>query len=169
MTEYSERNINNNLAPASVGKYGIRLRDNIYTKELSADYSKNKVIRKNTLTIGMGSSQIDIGILLDDETYCISPAYTTFKIHNINAAYLQEYLQSINAVLSAKYMITSVRQGKSVNKDELLMHPICICDSDIQQNIATFFAAFRNKLENEKSRLERLNSQKRFLLQQMFI
>ena len=117
----------------------------------------------------MGSSQIDIGILLNDETYCVAPAYTTFSIHNINAAYLQEYLQNISRILSSKYMITSVRQGKSVNKEELLAHKICICSSDEQHKIATSFVCLYKKLENEKSLLKQLYSQKRFVLQAMFI
>ena len=124
LTEYSERNRGQELPSVAVGKYGIRKRTDIYSKELSKDYSNNKVIYKNTLTIGMGSSQIDIGILLGDEIYCVSPAYTTYRIHDINPAYLQEYLIHINSILSFKYMITSVRQGKSVNKSALLQHKI---------------------------------------------
>ena len=63
LTEYSEKNLYNVYRPVAVGKYGIRKRESIYSKELASDYSKNKVIYKNTLTVGMGSNQIDIGIL----------------------------------------------------------------------------------------------------------
>ena len=54
--EYSERNSENKYKPVAVGKYGIRARESIYSKELAKDYSKNKVIRKGTLTVGMGSN-----------------------------------------------------------------------------------------------------------------
>ena len=115
LEEYSEKNVANNLQSVAVGKYGIRKREEIYSKELSADYSKNKVIRKNTLIIGMGSTQIDIGILTTDDCYCVSPAYTTYRIKGINSFYLQEYLIELNPLLSVRYMITSARQGKAVN------------------------------------------------------
>ena len=44
LSEYTERNVNNFYTPVAVGKYGIRKREEIYSKELAADYSKNKVI-----------------------------------------------------------------------------------------------------------------------------
>jgi type I restriction enzyme S subunit len=73
----------------AVGRYGIRTRESIYSKELAKDYSKNKVIGKNTLTVGMGSVQIDIGILTDDVKYSVSPAYHTYTITGINPDYLR--------------------------------------------------------------------------------
>ena len=42
--EYSERNTENKYSPVAVGKYGIRSRESIYSKELASDYSKNKLI-----------------------------------------------------------------------------------------------------------------------------
>jgi len=44
----------------------------------------------------MGSNQIDIGILLEDEKYCVSPAYSTYKIKNCNSKFLEYYLNLIN-------------------------------------------------------------------------
>lgn len=87
--EYKEKNTDNKYKPVAVGRYGIRKREDIYSKELAKDYSKNKLIYKNTLTVGMGSKQIDIGILTEDEIYAVSPAYHTFRINNIDANYLR--------------------------------------------------------------------------------
>lgn len=169
LTEYSERNRGQELPSVAVGKYGIRKRTDIYSKELSKDYSNNKVIYKNTLTIGMGSSQIDIGILLDNETYCVSPAYTTYRIHNINPTYLQEYLIHINSILSFKYMITSVRQGKSVNKSALLQHKIFVCNENEQNTIQYAFKIIKEKIAIEQNILKDLIGQKKYLLSKMFI
>ena len=169
LVEYSQKNSNNNLRLASIGKYGIRMRNEIYSKELSNDYSKNKVIFKDTLSIGMGSSQIDIGILSKDEQYCISPAYTTYKIVDINSDYLNEYLIYLNPLLSKKYMITGVRQGKSVNKTELLNHVIKVHSKVEQQKITKILTSLFNKLNNEKNILELYKKQKAYLLQNMFI
>ena len=169
LSEYTERNVNNFYTPVAVGKYGIRKREEIYSKELAADYSKNKVIRQNTLIIGMGSTQIDIGILLIDEIYCVSPAYTTYKIKNINASYLNELLTFLNPLLSKKYMIISSRQGKSVNKDELLAHKIFVHTNEIQIKIAELFHFLYAKIKKEKDILELYKKQKAYLLKNMFI
>ena len=89
ITEYSEKNIDGIYKPVSVGKYGIRQRSDIYKKELAADYSKNKLIHNNTMIVGMGSTQIDFGVLSKNVTYSVSPAYHTFKINTklINSKY----------------------------------------------------------------------------------
>ena len=169
LEEYSEKNVANNLQSVAVGKYGIRKREEIYSKELSADYSKNKVIRKNTLIIGMGSTQIDIGILTTDDCYCVSPAYTTYRIKGVNSFYLQEYLIELNPLLSVRYMITSARQGKAVNKEALMKHLMIIHSENEQKEICQCFENLYSRLQIEKEMLSALQKQKAFLLQSMFI
>ena len=169
LEEYSEKNVANNLQSVAVGKYGIRKREEIYSKELSADYSKNKVIRKDTLIIGMGSTQIDIGILTTDDYYCVSPAYTTYRIKGINSFYLQEYLIELNPLLSVRYMITSARQGKAVNKEDLMKHLMTIHSENEQKEICQCFENLYSRLQTEKEMLLALQKQKAFLLQSMFI
>ena len=169
LSEYSEKNTANNSQSVAVGKYGIRKREDIYSKELSADYSKNKVIGKDTLIIGMGSTQIDIGILVDDERDCVSPAYTTYHIIGINSFYLQEYLIELNPLLSVRYMITSARQGKAVNKDDLLRHVLTVHSTDEQAQISMQFKSLYKRLQIEKEMLSALQRQKAFLLKAMFI
>lgn len=58
--EYKEKNTDNKYKPVAVGRYGIRKREDIYSKELAKDYSKNKLIYKNTLTVGMGSIGVSL-------------------------------------------------------------------------------------------------------------
>lgn len=169
LEEYSEKNVANNLQSVAVGKYGIRKREEIYSKELSADYSKNKVIRKNTLIIGMGSTQIDIGILTTDDCYCVSPAYTTYRIKGVNSFYLQEYLIELNPLLSVRYMITSARQGKAVNKEDLMKHLMTVHSENEQKEICQCFENLYSRLQIEKEMLSALQKQKAFLLQSMFI
>ena len=169
LSEYSEKNANNAFIPIAVGKHGIRKRNEIYNKELSSDYSKNKVIHQNTLVIGMGSTQIDIGVLTNKETFCVSPAYTTYKINNINASYLNELLIFLNPLLSKKYMIISARQGKSVNKKELLTYKIFVHSNKIQIKIEKLFKLLCFRIQKEKDILELYKKQKAYLLKNMFI
>ncbi|MCI6014624.1 MAG: restriction endonuclease subunit S [Coprobacillus sp.] len=134
---YSEKNTEQKYFPVAVGKYGIRKREDIYKKELAKDFSKNKVIRKNTLTIGMGSTQIDIGILDTDDVYSVSPAYHTYKINTniVIPKYLDWLLKCINPELSKLYMIASARQGKSVDFERMMKHKISIPSLEEQEKI----------------------------------
>ena len=117
----------------------------------------------------MGSTQIDIGILTDNEIYCVSPAYTTYNIKNINSSYLNELLLFLNPLLSKRYMIISARQGKSVNKYELLAHKIFVHSTQIQIIIGKLFNKLYLKIQKEKEILSLYKKQKAYLLQNMFI
>lgn len=169
LVEYSERNHGNSREVVAVGKSGIRKREELFSRELSKDYSANKVIRKNTLTIGMGSNQIDFGILLEDKEFCVSPAYTTYRIVGVNSAYLKELLTWLNPILSFKYMITSVRQGKTVNKDELMRHPISLCSEKEQFRIQLIMSTIKRLMDVGTETLSLYQRQKQFFLQKLFI
>lgn len=117
----------------------------------------------------MGSTQIDIGILTTNNCYCVSPAYTTYRINGINSFYLQEYLIELNPLLSVRYMITSARQGKAVNKEDLMKHLMIIHSEDEQEKICHCFTDLYHRLQIEKEMLSALQKQKAFLLQSMFI
>lgn len=122
LTEYKETNKDSLYEPVAVGKYGIRKRNEIYKKELSDDYSKNKVIRTNTLIVGMGSNQIDIGVLSDDKIYSVSPAYHTYRINIqvVDSDYLDLLFKANNANYFRKYSIATARQGKKIDLKSLL-------------------------------------------------
>ena len=133
ISEYKELNSTGEFAPVAVGRYGIRTRESIYSKELAKDYSKNKLIFKDTLTVGMGSVQIDIGILTDDVTYSVSPAYHTYRISGIDSDYLRYCLQCRNKDMFLRYVKRGSRQGKSIDLKRWLTYEIPVY-SDVQQN-----------------------------------
>ena len=132
----NEKNIFNSYEPVAVGKYGIRKRSEIYTKDLASDFSKNKVIRYGSLIIGMGSKQIDFGVLCEDESYCVSPAYHTYSIDTklANPRYLELALKASNSHLTKKYMIASARQGKAVDTKGLFKEKINLPTLNEQSN-----------------------------------
>ena len=133
ISEYKELNSTGEFAPVAVGRYGIRTRESIYSKELAKDYSKNKLIFKDTLTVGMGSVQIDISILTDDVTYSVSPAYHTYRISGIDSDYLRYCLQCRNKDMFLRYVKRGSRQGKSIDLKRWLTYEIPVY-SDVQQN-----------------------------------
>ena len=135
LTEYIEKNSENKYRPVAVGRYGIRSRESIYSKELAKDYSKNKLIYKDTLTVGMGSVQIDIGVLTDDETFSVSPAYHTYKIKGIDSSYLRYCLECRNQDMFTRYVKRGSRQGKSIDLKRWLTYEIPIYDEIKQKEI----------------------------------
>ena len=135
LTEYKEKNEGNKYRPVAVGRYGIRTRESIYSKELAKDYSKNKLIFKNTLTVGMGSTQIDIGVLSDDATYAVSPAYHTYRIHDINSDYLRYCLECRNQDMFVRYVKRGSRQGKTIDLKRWITYKIPVYSESVQAEI----------------------------------
>ena len=135
LTEYVERNDNNQYIPVAVGRYGIRKREDIYSKELAKDYSKNKLIFKDTLTVGMGSVQMDIGVLVEQETYSVSPAYHTYRINGIDSSYLKYCLECRNKDMFSRYVKRGSRQGKSIDLKRWLTYEIPVYPEDEQREI----------------------------------
>ena len=136
LTEYKEKNKENKYKPVAVGRYGIRKRESIYSKELAKDYSKNKLIFKNTLTVGMGSTQIDIGILTDDIICSVSPAYHTYRVNGINATYLRYCLECRNQDMFVRFVKRGSRQGKTIDLKRWLKYEIPVWNAEMQIEIA---------------------------------
>lgn len=157
LTEYIEKNSDNKYKPVAVGRYGIRTRESIYTKELAKDYSKNKLIYKNTLTVGMGSVQIDIGILTDNITYSVSPAYHTYRISGINTCYLNYCLEYYNRDMFERFAKRGSRQGKSINLKQWIAYKIPVPDEKTQVEIVRNLDGITTLIKNRQGQLELLN------------
>ncbi len=146
--EYSEKNLNSEYEPVSIGKYGIRKRSDIYKHKLSKNISNNKIIFKNTITFGMGTKNIEYGVKLNNEINSVSPAYKTFKINEklINPFYLNLVLNSINKVMSKKFMIIGARQGKSLDFEGIKKFTIFISNIDTQKEIISYISNVEKKV-----------------------
>ena len=157
LAEYKELNTNNRFRPVAVGRYGIRTRESIYSKELAQDYSKNKLIYKDTLTVGMGSVQMDIGILTDDITYSVSPAYHTYRINGINCDYLRFCLQARNADMFERYKKRGSRQGKSIDLKAWLHYLIPVYEIDGQLQIVSTLHKIQSISDDRMQQLQKLD------------
>ena len=157
LTEYSEKNGGNTYRQVEVGRYGIRTRESIYSKELAKDYSKNKLIHKNTLTVGMGSVQIDIGVLTDDITYSVSPAYHTYKIAGVNAEYLRYCLECRNQDMFSRFVKRGSRQGKTIDLKRWLTYEIPVYDENRQQEIVDRLNRISALIEKRQEQLVQLS------------
>ena len=157
LAEYKELNANNRFRPVAVGRYGIRTRESIYYKELAQDYSKNKLIYKDTLTVGMGSVQMDIGILTDDITYSVSPSYHTYRINGINCDYLRFCLQARNADMFERYKKRGSRQGKSIDLKAWVHYLIPVYEIDGQLQIVSTLHKIQSIIDDRMQELQKLD------------
>lgn len=157
ITEYTERNIDNAYSPVAVGRYGIRSRGNIYSKELAVDYSKNKLIYKNTLAVGMGSIQMDVGVLMDDVIYSVSPAYHTYRISGIDSKYLDYCLQYRNRDMFIRYAKRGSRQGKSIDLKRWIEYEIPVYSKSVQHEVVENLDKVQNLIKLRKKQMEMLD------------
>ena len=164
---YAEKNINN-YPSVAIGRYGIRKREEIYSKELTKDTTKNKVINKNTLTVGMGSTQIDIGILHTDEHFSVSPAYHTFNILDNDSKFIESSFAKNNEKYSKQHMIIGARQGKSVDFPNFLADTIYLPPMKVQQEIASLLTNIEDKITKQENLIQKLKDTKSSLLLKMF-
>ena len=171
LTEYKETNKDSLYEPVAVGKYGIRKRNEIYKKELSDDYSKNKVIRNNTLIVGMGSSQIDIGVLSEDEIYSVSPAYHTYRINIqvVSSDYLDLLFKANNANYFKKYSIATARQGKKIDLKSLLNEMVDIPSFEKQGIIVGKIFDINELIRIEEKSLSLLEELTKSRFKEMFL
>ena len=158
LTEYKELNIDNKYRPVAVGRFGIRTRESIYSKELAQDYSKNKLIYRGTLTVGMGSVQMDIGILSDDVTYSVSPAYHTYRICGIDYDYLRFCLQCRNPDMFSRFMKRGSRQGKSIDLDRWITYEIPVYPLDMQLEIVDQLKRAQSIIDMRQRELDQLDN-----------
>ena len=157
LTEYKELNTDNKYRPVAVGRYGIRTRESIYSKELAKDYSKNKLIYKGTLTVGMGSVQMDIGILSDDTVYSVSPAYHTYRIAGIDYDYLRYCLQCRNMDMFARYMKRGSRQGKSIDLSRWITYEIPVYPAKTQAEMVVRLDTVQRIIDARRQELASLD------------
>ena len=171
LKEYKEINTQSLYKPVAVGRYGIRTRESIYKKQLAKDYSKNKVISKDTLTVGMVSKQIDIGVLSENNKYSVSPAYHTFYINNVDSDYLRYCLEYRNNDMSERYMIASARQGKTIDFKRWLTYKIPVYESKKQLDIVYELDTIHEAIDMLTSKLSMLDElvKSRFMCQEVLV
>lgn len=101
----------------SITNNGITPRGQKYTKQLSQNRAENKLLRKGNLAFGMSRDILNWGIM-KDEIGAVSPAYTVYTIGDIDATYLELYIQSHIAYFR-DLIKPAAREGQSIDKGVL--------------------------------------------------
>ena len=105
----------------------------------------------------MGSVQIDIGVLTDDITYSVSPAYHTYKIAGVNAEYLRYCLECRNQDMFSRFVKRGSRQGKTIDLKRWLTYEIPVYDENRQQEIVDRLNQISELIEKRQEQLVQLS------------
>lgn len=151
----------------SVGKNGIKPRNEVYSKDLTRNYERNLLVKPGWLCFGLASDCMAFGVNSTDQTYSVSPAYRTFLIKGADPCFFEDYLRVFNARLSKRFLITSARQGKSIDFEGLFNTDCYFPSLEEQQQIASAVLLMREELDRFRQLLDALKRQKRGLMQKL--
>lgn len=114
----------------SVTNRGIVPRSENYSKQLSKDSSKNKLVHKGDLIFGMSREILNWGIM-ENEIGGVSPAYKVFKVDQskVDSIYLK-YFISNNMSYFSDLIKPAAREGQSIDEELLMGKQIFIPTSE---------------------------------------
>ncbi len=123
----SSEKCGNKIVPEfSITNRGIVPRSENYSKQLSKDSSKNKLIHNGDLIFGMSREILNWGIM-EEEVGGVSPAYKvyTVNINKVNPTYLKYYISN-NISYFSDLIKPAAREGQSIDEDLLMSKQIFI-------------------------------------------
>jgi len=151
----------------SVGKNGIKPRDEVYSKNLTSNHERNLLVKPGWLCFGLASDCMAFGVNSTNQTYSVSPAYRTFQINGADPRFFEGYLRVFNGRLSKRFLITSARQGKAIDFEGLFNTECYFPSREEQQQIASAVLLMREALDHLRQLREALKRQKRGLMQKL--
>lgn len=151
----------------SVGKRGIRLRSEIYSKNLSATQDGNILVEPDWVCFGLSTDSIAYGVNRTSRVYSVSPAYRTYEITGADPGFIEGHLKAFNAQLSKRFLIISARQGKAIDFDGLLNARCYFPPTGEQRLISKTLTEAQEAIEKLREIADRYRAQKRGLMQKL--
>ena len=146
----------------SVTNSGMFPREQKYTKQLSQNISKDKLIRKRDLVFGMSREILNWGIMKNDQEGGVSAAYTIYHIKDeIDSTYLENYI-TFHKPYFKDLIKPAAREGQGIDKkifeNKILYYP--------PQNVLNNFFAIYNTLitNNQNEEIKTLSALRDTLL-----
>ena len=154
---------------------GLFYQDDYFTRDIaSQDNTGYKILKKNQLVFSPQNLWLgNINVKSDFEVGLVSPSYKIFNFDEIlTSAYFCKYYLKTSAMLF-EFGQSSI-QGASVVRRNLDLNiffniQIQIPSIDEQTKIANFLSAIAEKIEIEKKILAQYETQKKYLLANLFI
>ncbi|GIV26243.1 MAG: type I site-specific deoxyribonuclease specificity subunit [Bacteroidia bacterium] len=156
--------------PVAVGEKGLRLREEIFDKDLTKNVGKYKVFPFYSVCFGLGSKSLAVAVNdIENSYYCVSNAYKIYKVKNqVNIKLLKYYIELVRNKWGKKILIQSSRQGKSIDENILFDTAIPVPSLPEQQKIAACLSSLDDLITAERQKLELLKAHKKGLLQNLF-
>ena len=147
----SNEKCGNKVVPEySVTNRGIVPRSENYSKQLSKDSSKNKLICYGNLIFGMSREILNWGIM-EDEIGGVSPAYKVYSVdkNKVNPIYLK-YFISNNIDYFSDLIKPAAREGQSIDEELLMGKQIFVPNKKDWDSFVSLLNNIFNLLQNEE-------------------
>ncbi len=167
LEERDERVGNAELEPVAIGVQGVRKRNEIYYKDLSENYSNNKVFKYGFVAFGLGTNEMAIGVNVLNEDFCVSPAYKVFEIKNGDAIFFQYFVNFIKILFGNKFLTVSARQGKSIDFKWFLQENVILPPLPEQKKITEILETVDNVIEKTDAIIGKYKRIKQGLMQDL--
>lgn len=147
----SNEKCGNKVVPEySVTNRGIVPRSENYSKQLSKDSSKNKLICYGNLIFGMSREILNWGVM-EDEIGGVSPAYKVYSVdkNKVNPIYLK-YFISNNIDYFSDLIKPAAREGQSIDEELLMGKQIFVPNKKDWDSFVSLLNNIFNLLQNEE-------------------
>ena len=169
VTERNNKRLYNKVIAASQ-EFGMVERETLNLKVQFDEESTNtyKIIHSGDYVIHLRSFQG--GFAFSRLQGICSPAYIILRPNErLEYSYFENYFTSSKFINSLRLVTYGIRDGRSINVEEWLSMKVTLPSKDEQKRIIQTIQSIQNKLINEIGILSKLESQRRYLLQTMFI
>ena len=169
ITERNNKRLYNKVIAASQ-EFGMVERESLNLKVQFDEESINtyKIINSGDYVIHLRSFQG--GFAFSRLQGICSPAYIILRPNErLEYSYFENYFTSSKFINSLRLVTYGIRDGRSINVEEWLSMRVTLPSKDEQKRIIQTIQSIQNKLINEIGILSKLESQRRYLLQTMFI
>ena len=169
VTERNNKRLYNKVIAASQ-EFGMVERESLNLKVQFDEESINtyKIINSGDYVIHLRSFQG--GFAFSRLQGICSPAYIILRPNErLEYSYFENYFTSSKFINSLRLVTYGIRDGRSINVEEWLSMKVTLPSKDEQKRIIQTIQSIQNKLINEIGILSKLESQRRYLLQTMFI
>ena len=169
VTERNNKRLYNKVIAASQ-EYGMVERESLNLKVQFDEESINtyKIINSGDYVIHLRSFQG--GFAFSKLQGICSPAYIILRPNErLEYSYFENYFTSSKFINSLRLVTYGIRDGRSINVDEWLSMKVTLPTKDEQNRIIQTIQSIQDKIINETNMLSKMESERKYCLQAMFI
>ena len=169
VTERNNKRLYNKVIAASQ-EFGMVERESLNLKVQFDEKSINtyKIINYGDYVIHLRSFQG--GFAFSRLQGICSPAYIILRPNErLEYSYFENYFTSSKFINSLRLVTYGIRDGRSINVDEWLSMKVTLPTKDEQNRIIQTIQSIQDKITNETNMLSKLESERKYCLQAMFI